>query len=164
MSTSGRRARRLVLGEAGPAPALVLAGVAMVIAFIVAAGPRALAAADNRATRQAVAQALALDTGAQVNADLQARPAGGVLHARTIDLLARSFDAELPKSGALFPVSQSWAGVVMPASSVLLTAPPKDGRSRTIETAYRSRLRAHSAVVAGSLPTGPARKRGGAAD
>jgi putative ABC transport system permease protein len=163
MSDRRRRARRLVLGEAGPAPALVLAGVAIVIAFIVAAGPRALAAADNRATRQAVAQAPALDTGAQVNADLQARPASGVLHARTIDLLARRFATKLPKSSALFPVSQSWAGVVMPPSSVLLTAPPKDGRSRTIETAYRSRLRAHSAVVAGSLPSGPGQIRRGAA-
>ena len=36
----------------------------MVIAFIVVAGPRALVSADNRATRQAVAQAPALDDGA----------------------------------------------------------------------------------------------------
>ena len=74
MSGPRRRVRRLVLGEAGPAPALVLAGVALVIAFIVTAGPRALAAADTRATRQAVAQAPVLDTAVQVTADLQATP------------------------------------------------------------------------------------------
>ncbi len=77
--TGARRLRRLVLGEAGPAPALVLAGVTVVITFIVAAGPRALAAADTRATRQAIAQAPTLDTGAQVSADLRAAPGNGVL-------------------------------------------------------------------------------------
>jgi putative ABC transport system permease protein len=163
MSDRRRRARRLVLGEAGPAPALVLAGVAMVIAFIVAAGPRALAVADNRATREAVAQAPALDTGVQVSADLVIRPGSSVLPARTLSLLGRRFATKLPESRALFPASQRWAGVVLPPSSVLLTAPPKDGRARTIETAYRSGLGAHSTVVAGSLPAGPARIRSGAA-
>ena len=155
MNDLRRRLRRLVLGEAGPAPALVLAGVAVVIAFIVAAGPRALAAADNRATRQAVAQAPALDTAAQVTADLQARPASGVLQARTFDVLASRFAAKLPRH-ALFPASQRWAGVVLPSRSVLLAALPPDGRPQVVETAYRSQLSRHSTVVAGSLPAGPA--------
>ncbi|MDR2987425.1 MAG: hypothetical protein LBV34_21570 [Nocardiopsaceae bacterium] len=150
-----RRLRRIVLGEAGPAPALALAGVAIVIAFIVAAGPRALAAADNRATRQAVAHAPALDTAVQVTADLQARPTGGILRARTIDVLGSRFAPKLPRP-ALFPASQRWAGVVLPQRSVLLAAPPPDGRAQVVETAYRSQLASHSTVVAGSLPAGPA--------
>src|SRR5215468_3597959 len=108
-----RRVRRLVLGEAGPAPALVLAGVALVIAFIVAAGPRALAAADNRATSQAVAQAPALDTAVEVDADLPARSANRLLSARAMDMLGSRFAATLP-AHALFPASQRWAGVVLP--------------------------------------------------
>ena len=162
MSDLRRRARRLVLGEAGPAPALVLAGVALVIAFIVTAGPRALTAADTRATRQAVGQAPPLDTAVVVTADLQARPGSGVLQARTIDALASRFTARLPGPG-LFPASLRWAGVVMPARTVLLARPPADGRPRLIEAAYRSRLASHSVVVAGSLPTGPAVVRPAAA-
>jgi len=49
MSGARRRWRRIVLGEAGPVPALILAGVTLVITFIVIAGPRALAAAGDRA-------------------------------------------------------------------------------------------------------------------
>src|SRR5262245_17648700 len=150
-----RRVRRLVLGEAGPAPALVLAGVALVIAFIVAAGPRALAAADNRATSQAVAQAPALDTAVEVDADLKAQPGNGVLSARRIDLLASRFAAKLPRP-ALFPASQHWAGAILPELPVKLTAPSPDGRAQVIETAYRSQLAKHTVVVAGSLPAGPA--------
>ncbi|HKR71998.1 MAG TPA: hypothetical protein VJT16_24410 [Streptosporangiaceae bacterium] len=155
MNDLRRRLRRLVLGEAGPAPALVLAAVAMVIAFIVAAGPRALAAADDRATRQAVAQAPAMDTAVQVNADLQARPANGVLSGRTMDLLSGRFAAKLPVPSQ-FPASQHWAGLILPAQPRKLSAPPPDGRGQVIEAAYRSQLAKHSAIVAGSLPTGPA--------
>jgi putative ABC transport system permease protein len=162
MSALRRRLRRLVLGEAGPAPALVLAGVALVIAFIVAAGPRALAVADNRATSQAVAQAPALDTAVEVNADLKAQPANGVLSARAIDSLASRFAAKLP-GHALFPASQHWGGVILPSLPVKLTAPSPDGRAQVIETAYRSEFARHSAVVAGSLPTGPAVVRPAAA-
>ena len=153
--TGARWLRRLVLGEAGPAPALVLAGVTLVITFIVAAGPRALAAADTRATRQAIALSPILDTAAQVSADLRAAPGTGVLSARTIDKLTGRFAARLPLP-RLFPASQRWAGVVMPATAELLAVPPPDGRPRLIETAYRSQLAAHSVVLAGSLPAGPA--------
>jgi len=155
MKDLSRRMRRLVLGEAGPAPALVLAAVAMVMAFIVAAGPRALAAADNRATRQAVAQAPALDTAVQVNADLPARSANRLLSARTMDMLGSRFAATLP-AHALFPASQRWAGVVLPQLTRVTSGQPPGGIPEHIETAYRSRLRSYSIIVAGSLPAGPA--------
>jgi len=148
-----RRLQRLVLGEAGPAPALVLVGVTLVIAVIVTVGPRALAAADTRATRQAVARAFALDTAVQVTAYLQARPAGGVLSAPAIDVLGERFGAALPRS-ALFPAPQRWAGVILPSRMVLLATPPPQGRPQLMEAAYRSRLASHCDVVAGSLPTG----------
>jgi putative ABC transport system permease protein len=148
-----RRLQRLVLGEGGPAPALVLAGVTLVIAVIVTVGPRALAAADTRATRQAVAQTFALDTAVQVTAFVQAGPASGHFSAKAIDALGRRFGATLPRS-ALFPASQRWAGVILPSRMILLATPPPQGRPQLVEAAYRSRLASHCDVVAGSLPTG----------
>jgi putative ABC transport system permease protein len=157
-----RRLRRLVLGEAGPAPALVLVGVTLVIAVIVTVGPRALAAADTRATRQAVERAFALDTAVQVTAYLQAGPASGLHSATAFDALGRRFGAQLPRS-APFPSAQRWAGVILPSRQVLLATPPPQGRPQLVEAAYRSGLASHCDVVAGSLPTGSALIRPAAA-
>ena len=49
-------------------------GVAMVIAFIVTAGPLALTSAGDRATRQAIAIAPPADVGAQLTADYRTAP------------------------------------------------------------------------------------------
>src|SRR5262245_10291451 len=153
MSGLRRRFRSIVLAEAGPAPALVLAGVAMVIAFIVVAGPRALAAAETRATRQALLQAPALDTGALVAANLQAGPGSGTLRARTIAALTSRFAARLPVPG-LFPATERWAGAVLPARPVIRAIPAPDGLPEIVEAAYRTQLARHCVVLAGSLPTG----------
>jgi len=155
MSHPRRRLRRIILGEAGLAPALVLAGVAMVTAFIVVAGPRALATADTRATRQALAQAPSLDDGALVTADLQAGLGRGTLTAAKIAALTSRFAGKLP-ARALFPAAEHWAGVVLPARTVISTTPPPKGRPQTVEAAYRTRLARHCVVVAGSLPAGKA--------
>src|SRR5215467_3260694 len=153
MSHPRRRLRRVILGEAGLAPALVLAGVALVTAFIVVAGPRALATADTRAIRQALAQAPSLDDGALLTADLQAGPGSGTLTARTIAALTRRFAGKLP-ARVLFPAAQHWAGAVLPARTVLRRTPPPEGRPQTVEAAYRTQLARHVVVIAGSLPTG----------
>ena len=159
MRSAGHVLRLVVLGEAGPAPAWVLAGVAMVIAFIVVAGPRALVSADNRATRQAVAEAPALDNGALISADLTAAGRGG-LSAVTIGALARAFAARLPLAD-LFPPEEHWGGAVMPSQDVV-RPPSPDGKQQFVELAYRSELAANATVVAGALPAGRALVRTGA--
>ena len=164
MRAAGHALRRVVLGEAGPAPAWVLAGVAMVIAFIVVAGPRALVSADNRATRQAVAQAPALDDGALITADLTATPAVGHqaagLSAAAIGALARAFAARLPLA-RLFPPGEHWGGAVLPSEEVI-RPPSPDGKSQFVELAYRSALANNAKVVAGALPAGAAVLKAGA--
>jgi putative ABC transport system permease protein len=147
--------RRLVLGEAGFAPAVILAGVALVISFVAIAGPRALVTADNRATSQAVAQAPALDVGALVTADLQAGPGAGVLSAATIGALSGRLAAELP-SPRDFPAARRLAGVSLPTLTALNAAPSAIADSPPIvEVAFRTGLGGHCLVLAGSLPVGP---------
>ncbi len=144
--------RRTVLGEAGPAPALVLAGVALVISFIVTAGPLALTAAGNRATREAVAQAPSFDVGALVAADYQAGTGYKTLTSTGIARLTRAFAAVIP-ARALFPPAGDWAGLSVPSLTVLNPAPTAvDDQPPIIEVDYRSGLAAHCAVVAGWLP------------
>lgn len=163
--TGGRRGagagalRRLMFGEAGPAPALVLAGVALVIAFITIAGPRALVSADNRAASQAVAQAPAVDRGALISADWQAGPGAAVLGAGTIQALGSAFAADLP-SRRQFPAAQRWAGFTVPRLVVQNAAPSAvDQGPPVAEVGYRTELARYCVVVAGSLPTGPAEIR-----
>ena len=64
-----RRLRRLAVGEAGAAPALVLAGIAVVVAFISVFGTRALVSADNSATVEALRQVPPVDAGVLVTAE-----------------------------------------------------------------------------------------------
>jgi putative ABC transport system permease protein len=153
--SAGRRPlRRVVLGEAGPAPALVLAGVAVVVAFIVVAGSRELVSADNRATGRALAAAPTQDTGALVAADLQAGQGRGVLGAQAIGALGRAFAARLPLP-RLFPAAARWGGVSVPPLQMPRPAGP-DGKPEQIELGFRPGLAGHSQVIAGSLPSGPA--------
>lgn len=147
--------RRLVLGEAGPAPALVLAGVALVIAFIVTAGPLALTSAGNRATRQAIAQAPPFDAGARVTADYQYSPGVGPLSGPIMSNLARTFESELPMRSK-FPPSQAWANVSVPSLTVLNAAPSAIiSQLPILEVDFRSGLAGHSKLIAGSLPGRP---------
>jgi putative ABC transport system permease protein len=155
--------RRVVTGEAGAVPALVLASVAMVIAFIATAGPRALASAYNRAVSQAVAQAPALDMGALVTAQLPVRagPAGTV-SAATVGQIADALAKDLP-APQLFPAAQHWAGVTLPIEQVLHPARSAQAvRPPVAEVGYRDALARHCVLVTGALPTGPAPHSSGA--
>jgi putative ABC transport system permease protein len=150
------RARRVLAGDAGPAPALVLAGVAVIIAFIAVAGPRALTVAGNSATRQAVAAAPVLDTSAVVTGDLHAAPGPGVLSGPAISRLTTAFAAALPLPG-LFPAGQRWASASLPLVPVLNPAPSAVLDSAPqLEVAYRQGLAAYCRVIRGSLPAAPA--------
>lgn len=162
--SGGRRWRRILLGEAGPAPALILAGVTLVIALIVIAGPRALAAAGNRALAQAAAAAPALDTGVLVTADQHVGQAGTGkavgLSAATVAALGRTLGRQLAFTG-LYGNGRNWGGFIVPSRTILLAGPPPQGRRQTIEVAYRTDLAGHSVMVAGRMPAGPAAIRRG---
>src|ERR1700722_2283773 len=154
-SAARRRLARLILGEAGVTPALVLAGVALIVTLISMAGARALVAADNTATRQALHQLPAVDNGLLVSADLEAWPATGVLPVARIAALTRVLATQLPRK-ADFQSGQNWGGVLgplqdvtNPAPSAVVNLPP------LIEAAYRTGLAKHAKVVAGALPGRP---------
>jgi len=150
-------ARRVVTGEAGLAPALVLAGVALVIAFIATAGPRALVSAYNRAVSKAVAEAPSLDMGALVTAQLPAGPGqAGTVPAATIEQIAGALAKDLP-APQLFPGAQHWAGVTLPTEQVLHPARSAEAVLPPVaEVGYRDALARHCVVITGALPTGPA--------
>ncbi len=153
--------RRLVLGESGAAPALVLAGMALVVAFIVTAAPLALASEGNRATRQALGQVPSVDVGAQFAADMPAGASGAVLTDALDRRLSTAFGAVLPFRRQ-FPAGRSWAGVSVPALPALNAAPSAVATGPPIvEVDYRSALAANSVLVAGSYPDGPGPQRPG---
>ncbi len=186
---AARPLRHAVLGESGPAPAVILALMAAIVAIIAIAGPAAVTAASNQAVRQAVAQAPAADLGVLVSAALQVGPGSGAtagngrepgppgaaqLTAAQVRALAVGFAADLP-SPWLFSPAQRWAGLTGPARFALTASArgrpaPGDvqrtdpeGRPETIEVAYRTGLARNGAVVSGSLPAGPAVTRPGRA-
>ncbi|MDA8320595.1 MAG: hypothetical protein M0030_12420 [Actinomycetota bacterium] len=185
---AARPTRHAVLGEAGLAPALILAAMATIVAVIAIAGTGAVAAAGNQAVRAAVAQAPAADMGTLVSADLQVGPGSGgaggsgqaggpgagQLTTAQIRALTGGFAADLPSPG-LFAPAQRWAGLIVPARFALAasahggpataSAPRTDaeGRAETIEVAYRTDLADHAVVISGALPTGRAALRPGQA-
>jgi len=147
--------RRVVLGEAGAAPALVLAAVAVVISFVVTFGPLALVSAGDRATRQAVERAPSFDVGALVSADYQAGTGFKTMTAASIDRLSAAFAAALPLR-SLFRPGQAWGGVSVPSLTVLNAARSAiDQAPPIMEVGYRSGLPENATVVAGSLPGRP---------
>ena len=106
MSGSPSRLRRLTIGEAGATPALVLAGIAVVIACISVFGTRALVSADNSATREALRQLPPVDAGVMVTADLSAWPETGTLPAVKIDHLGDLLARSVPRQQDFKPSQQ----------------------------------------------------------
>lgn len=152
MSEPKRGIRRAAIGEAGWGPALVVAGVAAVVAFISIAGARLLVTSDNTATGQAMAALPVLDAGLVVSASPPVAPASGALSAGAIGKIETSLARDLPKRRD-FLARQGWGGVLLPevvvanpAASVVTIRPPG------FEVAYRTGLASRSVIVAGSLP------------
>ncbi|HET7017652.1 MAG TPA: hypothetical protein VFI65_27260, partial [Streptosporangiaceae bacterium] len=144
--------RRLALGEAGAAPALVLAGIALVVAFISVFGTRALVSADNSATREALRQLPTVDAGVTVTADLSAWPTTGTLPAVKIAHLGDLLAASVPRKQD-FLTSQHWGGALMPTIVVLNPAPSAVlSKPPLVEIAYRTGLATDCVLVKGSLP------------
>lgn len=151
---SGRsRFGRTAFGEAGAGPALVLAGVALVTSFISIAGARALLAADNTATAQAISQLLSIDKGAEVTADLNVWPATGVLPAGPVSGVRAKLAAGLPRPQDFLP-GQAWGGISMPALFVANPAPSAQANATPkFEVGYRADLASFVRVSAGKLPS-----------
>ncbi len=148
--------RRLAFGEAGPRPALILAGVALITSFISIAGARALVSAGDTATRQALSELPPIDRGAEVTADLSAWPVSGVLPAPAISKIRDQLAASLPRRQDFLP-GQDWGGATMPPLTVAnpaprayVSGPPK------VEVGYRADLDRFARVSSGKLPAGPA--------
>ncbi len=148
------RLGRLAGGEAGPAPALALAIVALLSAFIAIAGPRELAAAGTAALRQQLAALSSLDTGAAVTAQWQAyrvRPSSALAAGQVAAIGHNLAGAMHPP--VVSPGRQRWAGVTTPQVNIL--NPPPGTTVDLVpeaEIAYRSGLAANAHLVSGSLP------------
>jgi putative ABC transport system permease protein len=146
------RLRRLALGEAGFAPALVLAGIAAVVAFISVFGTRALVSADNSATSEALRQLPAVDAGALVTADLTAWPRTGTLPAVRLSHLGDLLASDVPRPQD-FLIAQLYGSELMPTLVVQNPAPSAVcSAAPYIEIAYRTTLATSSTVVSGSMP------------
>jgi putative ABC transport system permease protein len=140
----------------------VLAGIAVVVAFISVFGTRALVSADNSATAEALRQVPPIDAGVLVTADLSAWPKTGTLPAVRIDHLGDLLAASVPRQQD-FLASQHWGSAIMPAVSALNAAPSAViDLQPQVEIAYRSALATNSVLVQGSMPDGNATIKPGA--
>ena len=157
--------RGLVLGEAGPGPAWVLAAVALLSVLVAMAGPRELAVVQTGALQAALGSLPGLDSGPAALATWEVNPGAGnaLTPERSADLAASIGAALAPPTGS--PAARRWAAVTAPAQAVL--SPARHALLSvslpTMEVAYRSNLRANSRLVSGSLPDAVAPERGHAA-
>ncbi len=154
-SRPGRgRAARLAAGQAGLGPALALALVALLTAFVAAAGPRQRAGAEDRALAQVLAGLPASAASISVTSQWQAEPAaaGGITNSRLehygLTAFLRHFRAPLAAARG-----QSWTGAATPARTVLNPAPRAVLRFPPgLDVSWRSGLAAHSRLLAGTMP------------
>jgi putative ABC transport system permease protein len=145
-----RRLWRLLAGEPGPGPALALAVIALLGAFVAMGGPRELTAVQNNALRQTLASAGAF--GISASDDWQIVAGGQPLSADQIQVMAGVMGGYLHPP-LVSPATTRWSGMTAP----LLPwpgAPPRAilGEPPVIETAYRAGLTSNARLVSGSFP------------
>jgi len=143
------RARRLLTGEAGPGPALALAVIALIGAFLATGGPREVTSLQNAALRQTLAPAGAFGIFAQADWQLsggtpmsagQIQRAGGVM-------------GGFIRPPLTAPAGQRWAGLTLPFLQVRGPAPRAIlGGPPVLEVGYRDALTRHARLISGSLP------------
>jgi putative ABC transport system permease protein len=152
--TGTRRRRpglwRYVAGEPGPGPALALAVIALLGAFVAMAGPRELTAVQNTALGQTVASAGSF--GVTASDDWQLVAGGPPMNAAQIQVMAGVMGGYLHPP-LVSPAGSRWSGLTAP----LLPwpgAPPRAilGQLPKIEMAYRSTLASNARLVSGSFP------------
>jgi putative ABC transport system permease protein len=145
------RSFRLAAGEPGPGPALALAVIALLGAFVAMAGPRELTSLQNDALRQTLASAGSLGISATDEWQLVGSSAP-TLTSGQVQVMADTMGSYLHPP-LVSPAAQQWAGlstpfrpVVNPAPQAILGGPP------LLEIAYRDVLTSHARLVSGSLP------------
>jgi putative ABC transport system permease protein len=143
------RVRRLLTGEAGPGPALALAVIALLGAFLATAGPREVTALQNSALRQTLASAGAFGISAEDDWQLSG---GAPMAAGQIQTMGGAMGGFI-RPPLVSPAAQRWAGLTMPFLPVLNPQPGAIlGGPPTVEVAYRSTLARHARLISGSLP------------
>jgi putative ABC transport system permease protein len=141
---------RFLAGQPGPGPALALAVIALLGAFVAMAGPRELTAVQNHALRQTLASAGSF--GVSASDDWQLVAGGRPVSATQIQIMAYIM-GEYLHPPLVSPAVSRWSGLTAP----LLpwpSAPPRAvlGEPPVLEMAYRSALASNARLVSGSFP------------
>jgi putative ABC transport system permease protein len=141
---------RLVAGDPGPGPALALAVIALLGAFVAMAGPRELTKVQNNALRQTLASAGSF--GISAATDWQIVAGGQPLSPAQIQVMADVMGGYL-QPPLVSPAASRWAGLTTPLRS-WPAAPPRAvlGVSPKLEMAYRTALASNARLVSGSFP------------
>jgi putative ABC transport system permease protein len=170
-----RQLRASVIGEAGLSLALALAGITALTTFVVAAGPRELAAEQDTAVHQAAAALPVLDRAIYASASWIPEPGQPATfptlsqQAKLTDAMIRNMAPPISPerassriwiAGSLFTLVKMTKGLAN--TGVFSTAAPP-----LMQVSYDSELAADSTLVAGHLPdrigvgepTGPSRYR-----
>jgi len=153
---------RLAAGQPGPGPALALAVIALLSAFVAMAGPREVTSLQNNALRQTLAQAGTFGISGADGWQLTGGPEQPPVTADQIQTMT-SVMASYLKPPLTSPGDQQWAGLTAPLRPVTNAAPSAVlGRPPDLEIVYRSAAARHIRMVAGSFPGAatPARQAG----
>jgi putative ABC transport system permease protein len=148
-----RRVVRLVTGPAGAGPAVALAVIAAIAAFLATAGPREAATLQNRALRQTMATAQGFGLFASAEWSLTGTAPRQLLTAGQLQTIAGVIGSYIGAPLVPVPPSQRWSQVTTrlqivgnPAAHAVLVFPPQ------LEVAYRSNLASNAALVSGAYP------------
>jgi putative ABC transport system permease protein len=141
---------RFLTGEPGPGPALALAVIALLAAFVAMAGPRELTAVQNNALRQTLASAGSF--GVSASDDWQLIAGGQPLSATQIQTMAGVMGGYL-RPPLVSPATSRWDGLTAPLLP-FPGAPPRAvlGEPPVVEMAYRNALASNARLVSGSFP------------
>ena len=144
------RAVRLVTGPAGLGPAVALAVIAALGAFLATAGPRESTRLQNQALRQTLAAnpAFGIFASADSTATSSQRQITAGQLQKAGNVIAASFVPPMvsPRATRWSGITSPQATVVHPAPSAVLITPPQFG------TAYFSPLAGNLKLLSGSLP------------
>ena len=144
------RIRRFLAGDAGPGPWLALAVIALLAAFLAAAGPREITSLQNKTLRQTLAHAggfsMSASAGWQVNAF------GQTVTAEQIQTMS-SVMASYIRAPLVSPARQQWSGLTGPLLGVLNPAPQAVAfKPPQLEVAYRAAVSGNARLVSGTMP------------
>jgi putative ABC transport system permease protein len=141
---------RFLAGQPGPGPALALAVIALLGAFVAMAGPREITKVQNNALAQTLASAGSFGISASDDWELVA--GGQPMSAAQIQIMSEVMGGYLHPP-LVSPAASRWSGLTTP----LLPwpgAPPRAilGVLPKVEMAYRSALASNARLVSGSFP------------